>query len=114
MFGKNYSVVYHKGRPNVAPLYDAVSTLVYPELSPAAAMSIGGETALAKLTREHFVRLATDCRISPKLVLARLDGLCDKILQEVGLLKDEISAAFPSPVYEKIEAIVHSQCSHLS
>ena len=112
--GKNYSVFYHKGRPNVAPLYDAVSTLVYPELSPAAAMSIGGETALAKLTREHFVRLATDCRISPKLVLARLDGLCDKILQEVGLLKDEISAAFPSPVYAKIEAIVQSQCSHLS
>lgn len=112
--GKNYSVVYHKGRPNVAPLYDAVSTLVYPELSSSAAMSIGGESVLAKLTREHFARLAADCRISPKLVLARLDGLRDKLTHEVALMKDEASAAYPSSVYAKIEAIVRSQCSQFS
>ena len=111
--GKNYSVVYRQGRPTLAPLYDAVSTAVYPSLSPEAAMSIGSDRNLAQLTRDSFERLAKDCRISPKLMLARLDSLCQRLPSAAEALHREISTEFPSPIYSQIVSVIGSQVAHL-
>ena len=44
--GKNYSLLYDAGAPTLAPLYDLVSTVVYPELVTRLAMSIDGATQI--------------------------------------------------------------------
>ena len=38
--GKNYSILYHKGNRRLAPLYDLVCTLAWPELSKTPQVSI--------------------------------------------------------------------------
>jgi len=108
---KNYSVVYYGGRPMLAPLYDAVSTAVYPELSTDYAMSIGGDRAFDSLSRESFARFAREAGIAPAFVLGRLDALASRLLPTAEMLADELKASYPSPVYAKVIAFV-TDCLH--
>lgn len=110
---KNYSVVYRKGRATLAPLYDAVSTLVYPELSREFAMSIGGERDLSVINRDSFARQATTMGISASLVEARIDALVKRILPAAQNLAIELSESWPSDVYAKIVEIIVRQSSAL-
>lgn len=103
---KNYSVVYRGRRPVLAPLYDAVSTEVYPELSREFAMGIGGEVRMGRIGREHFARLAEDCGMAPKLVLARLDALAGRIGPAAASVAHELAKDFPSPVYATIRDVI--------
>src|SRR5208282_2736915 len=53
--GKNFSLLYRgvateNPETRLAPLYDIVSTVYYPELSPDMAMKIGGEYLSEKVT----------------------------------------------------------------
>src|ERR1043166_7065520 len=41
--GKNFSLVYPDRKIRLAPLYDAISTIYYPELNANMAMRIGRE-----------------------------------------------------------------------
>ena len=57
--GKNFSLLYHGvGTDNLeirlAPLYDIVSTVYYPELSRDMAMKIGGEYSSEKVMPKNF------------------------------------------------------------
>lgn len=110
---KNYSVVYRDGRATLAPLYDAVSTLVYPELSREFAMSVGGERDFASIGREAFARQSTGMGVSPSLIRARIDSLTNKIVPAAQALSEELSAQWPSDVYEKIVSIISRQVSAL-
>lgn len=103
---KNYSVVYRGRRPVLAPLYDAVSTVVYKDLSREFAMSIGGEMREERVGRDHFVRLSEDCGMSPKLVLSRLDALASAMRPAVRKVAGDLSAECPSEVYGEIEKVV--------
>ena len=63
--GKNFSLLYHGvGTENpeirLAPLYDIVSTVYYPELSRDMAMKIGGEYSSEKVTARNFEQLAEE------------------------------------------------------
>ena len=77
---KNHSVVYHGRKAEFAPLYDLVSTAAYPELSREMAMRIGNDAAFTSISRDSFSRMASDCKVSPKLVLSRLDELSGRTL----------------------------------
>ena len=106
---KNYSVVYRGRRPILAPLYDAVSTAVYPELSRDYAMSIGGETRMGHVGRGHFARLAEDCGMSPQLFLGRLDAMAGRILPAAQGLAAELGQECPSEAYAKVVSVVGQQ-----
>ncbi len=103
---KNHSVLYRQGKPSFAPLYDEVSTAVYPELSGDMAMRIGGDAKVDDIGRESFRRMAEEFGISPRLVLARLDQMVERIVPEAFRLADELSSKYPSPVYAKIVDVV--------
>ena len=103
---KNYSVVYRDRKPYLSPLYDAVSTLVYKELSRDFAMSIGGEMAIDKIERGHFERLAKDSGMSPKLVLSHLDALIERLPTAAEKLMDRFMSTYPSPIYEQIIRVI--------
>ena len=106
---KNHSALYRGGRPTLAPLYDLVSTAVYPELSRDFAMSIGGARRIGKVGRADFERLAADCGISAKLVCERLDLLAGRIVTEAESLVGELDRDFPSDVYRRILDVIKSQ-----
>ena len=111
---KNYSVVYRGRRPLLAPLYDAVSTAVYPDLSRDYAMGIGGETLMGRIGRDHFARLSEECGMSPQLLLGRLDAMIGRIFPAARELAADLNREWPSEVYEKIVAVIGQQLKSVS
>ena len=104
---KNFSLLYHDGRPAVAPIYDAMSTLVYPQVYNSMAMEIGGQYEFKDVTRESFVAFAQKCDINPKAVLSRLDAFAAKLPRKAEELKMRLSdEGHPSPVYDEIIGVI--------
>lgn len=52
--GKNFSLLRERNSIRLAPLYDLVSTQVYPDLSREMAMKVGGERNPQKLTARNW------------------------------------------------------------
>ncbi len=97
----------------MAPLYDAVSTAVYRDLSREFAMSVGGEMRLECVGRDQFARLAEECAMSPKLFLARLDALAAAIRPAAEKVSQALSVECPSDVYAEIVNVIDSQLARL-
>ena len=119
--GDEYSFEYNKdylANPVegavLAPLYDLVSTVVYPELSREMAMGIGGEMRFSAITRANFSRMANDCGVSPKLVLSRLDALCGRVTTAAERLAEEFNASWPSGMYGKVIETINSHAAQVA
>ncbi|MBR4260048.1 MAG: type II toxin-antitoxin system HipA family toxin [Kiritimatiellae bacterium] len=111
---KNISVVYLGKRAALAPMYDLVSTVVYPELSMDMAMGIGGKTRFSEMSRSNFSAMADACGISPKLVLSRLDALCLRTTSAAERLAEEFAASWPSDLYGKVIETIRSHAAQVA
>ena len=111
---KNMSVVYRGKKAMLAPLYDLVSTAVYPELSRDMAMGIGGDAGFMKISRSSFAKMANDCGVSPKIVLSRLDALRGRIVVAAERIAEECAKVWPSPIYGKIVETIKVHCTHVA
>ncbi len=67
--GKNYSLLYEAGSPTPAPLYDLVSTVVYPDLVTRLAMSIDGATQIADVDDRAWSELAAQVGVRPDFAI---------------------------------------------
>ena len=100
--GKNYSVLYHGRKAALSPVYDMMSTAIYPEVAARLAMKIDGEYSFKWITRAKFLRMAEKLGISPRTMdkeIGRIQKRIEKHAQEVA---DKLAARFPSPCYERI------------
>jgi len=84
--GKNYSLLYGEGAPTLAPLYDIVSTFVYPELTTRLAMSIGGARQLEEVDDGSWVKLAGDAAYRPAFVTKTVSDLLTRAADEAPAL----------------------------
>ena len=110
--GKNFSLLYRgAGTENpeirLAPLYDVVSTVYYPELSRDMAMKIGGEYSSEKVTPRNFEQLAEEAGLGKPLVRARVPELAERIL--AALPKMEMA----HPVAGKVGALIRQRAEQL-
>ena len=106
--GKNSSVLYRgKNGRRLAPIYDAMSTAVYANLSRENAMSIGRARLFDEVHRSSFSEMAAEIGMRPALVLARLDGIAKKIVSCARDVTKELSADWPSAVYGKIVDVIN-------
>lgn len=83
--GKNFSLLYPGAgtgdlQVRLAPLYDIVSTVYYPELSREMAMKIGGEYSSEMVTPRSFEKLAEEAGLAKPLVRRRVPELVEAIL----------------------------------
>jgi serine/threonine-protein kinase HipA len=79
--GKNFSLIYRAdGQTRLAPLYDLVSTMAYPELSTRMAMKIGGEYDSEKIGPRQIEKLADEAGLSIPMVRDRVAELADKVM----------------------------------
>ena len=62
--GKNYSLLYRQNHRRLAPLYDLVCTLTWPELSKTPAMKIGKSDSIETITPEHWQKMAAETKVS--------------------------------------------------
>ena len=80
--GKNYSLLYDQGAPTLAPLYDLVSTVVYPELTTRLAMSISGARFIGEVDEQAWVKLAGDAGYRPAFVVGTVKDLVNRAVRE--------------------------------
>ena len=56
--GKNFSLMFEDSKIKLSPLYDLVSTTVYPSLTTKMAMKLGSNYEIEKITRNDFFKQA--------------------------------------------------------
>ena len=76
---KNFSLLHKDGAVTLAPLYDLLSTVMYPELSPKLAMKIGGKAVLEDIQARHWERFAGDAQLGAPFVRNRVRQLCEAV-----------------------------------
>ena len=81
--GKNFSLLYYAAKIGLAPLYDLLSTLLYPELSSKMAMKIGGVYPINKVNKDSFMKLAQDAELNKSITLNRVAELAGIIRQNL-------------------------------
>lgn len=108
--GKNFSLLYPGAgtgeyQVRLAPLYDVVSTVYYPELSPEMAMKIGGEYSSEQITPRNFEKLAEEVGLAKALVGRRVTDLADAILSALPKLEvnDPVAKGVAALVQERAE-----------
>ena len=80
---KNFSLLHKDGAITLAPLYDLLSTVLYPELSPKLAMKIGGKAILDDIEARHWERFAADAQLGAPFVRTRVAQLCKEVVAAI-------------------------------
>ena len=62
----------------LAPCYDLVSTTMYAGITREMGVSIGSHLVIDTITRSDFEQLASTIGMSKKVMMERLDGMCDR------------------------------------
>jgi len=86
---KNYSLLYDGGAPTLAPLYDLVSTAIYPELQQRLAMSIDGARTLDEVDTAAWMKLAREVGYSRRFAQSTTDEVVEGVLAEAHALAAE-------------------------
>ena len=107
--GKNFSLLYHGvGTANqeirLAPLYDVVSTIYYPELSKDMAMKIGGKYSSDKATPKDFEQLAEEAGLAKPIVKNRVPELAETVIANFD------KAGIEHPVAQAVAAVIRKRC----
>jgi len=111
--GKNFSFLYKAGERKLAPFYDLVCTLVWPELSKVPAMKIGGSESIENITPSNWRKMARECRIGWPMMRERIVSLCDKAI--VGCRNPEIQEIIGhSDMAQRVARLIESRAKFLS
>jgi serine/threonine-protein kinase HipA len=88
----------------LAPVYDILSTIYYPDLSKKMAMKIGGEYSSEKIIPKHFEKMAEETGLAKPLVKQCISEIASIILSKI----PEIDTVHP--VSEAVGALIHNRC----
>ena len=88
---KNYSVLYDK-KTKLAPLYDAVSTVIYSGLTNKLSMKIGNHYELDKIDKEDFILMSQKIDIAPNVIFDIAADLGKHFEQAVTSLQNDDKA----------------------
>jgi serine/threonine-protein kinase HipA len=109
---KNYSILYRKTNRRLAPLYDLVCTLAWPELSKTPAMKIGKSQSIETITPAHWQKMTQECRVGWPMLRERIVELCGKVLDE--LQRGVVLAAADDPTMtNRVASIIHERTTSL-
>jgi serine/threonine-protein kinase HipA len=90
---KNFSLLYLPDRTQLAPLYDLLSTVAYPDLSQRFAMKIGGRRTLEEIYPADLDKFAKDIEIRAPFVRKRMREIAEAIIEQ----SDGVAAALKLP-----------------
>jgi serine/threonine-protein kinase HipA len=108
--GKNFALLLGPGTVRLAPVYDALCTLVYPGLSPRLAMKIGSKREFDEIGPEHWLAFAKAAGLSPAIVGERLRRAAGKVVAAAERLCDEDERLRASAIVGEICARLAVRC----
>lgn len=91
--GKNFSLLYIGSDARLAPFYDMISTVYYPNLAKKMAMKIGGEYASENISPRNFEKLADETGLAKPIVKRRVPELAAAVLASLKNMPIEHSVA---------------------
>ncbi|HEX2070748.1 MAG TPA: type II toxin-antitoxin system HipA family toxin [Thermoleophilaceae bacterium] len=97
--GKNFSLLLEDGGTRLAPLYDLVSTAVYPGLDRKMAMAIGGEYRPDYVRRRHVDRFSQQTRRKAAPVRRRMLRLAERAR---AVAPEAVERVGPRPVLDRV------------
>ncbi|HRZ13044.1 MAG TPA: type II toxin-antitoxin system HipA family toxin [Kiritimatiellia bacterium] len=90
--GKNYSFLYTGSERRLAPCYDIVSTLAWPELSKNLAMSIGDCKSVNAFAASAWKKMARKSDLGWPMLRERMADTCLRARNELGAIRDQIAS----------------------
>lgn len=93
---KNFSLLHVGGVVRLAPLYDLLSTISYPELSEKLAMKIAKKATLEEIEPRHWDRFAEDIGIGAPYLRRRIGQLCQAVLEQISTTDSALAASLPA------------------
>jgi serine/threonine-protein kinase HipA len=102
---KNFSLLYMPNHTiRLAPLYDLVSTILYPELTDKMAMKLGGKAKSILIFPENVEKFARDAGLAVPPTLARVSTLATIVLEAIP------SVEKPDELSEKVAKLIGERC----
>ena len=109
--GKNFSILYGHTGAGLAPLYDALSTAVYPHLTDKMAMKIGGKYRFTEVMARHWANFARDAGLSPAQVKRRILEIARRLPDLARDIQARLDAQGDShPILGQIVALTAQRC----
>lgn len=88
---KNFSLLYAPGGTVLAPLYDLLSTVAYPALSPRFAMKVGGSQTLEAIDRKALDNFANAIGIRAPFVRRRMSEMVEAVQSQASTVLTELA-----------------------
>ena len=109
---KNFSLLYSGKTPALAPLYDTLSTAVYPTLTPKMAMKIGSKYKFSEVQARHWAQFAESIGITKAQAKRRILELAKTLPATARKLQSNPSYDFANhPVVEQINTLIEQRCA---
>ena len=107
---KNFSLLYSPNQKTVrlAPAYDIVSTVVYPESTREMAFFIGGALLLDDLTQDSFRLAAKEIGLGERMAMRRFDAMCERFRPAIHASASELAAAGYPKAFDLEQRILES------
>ena len=109
---KNFSLLYSGKPPVLAPLYDTLSTAVYPTLTPKMAMKIGSKYKFSGVEARHWDQFAEAAGLAKAQAKRRVLSLAKSLPASARKLQSEPGHNFAgNGVVERINALIEQRCA---
>jgi len=111
---KNFSLLYKRNKLELAPAYDLLSTVVYPDLSEKMAMKIGGKYKPREIYMRHFYKLAPDTKAAQSAMNKQIQTMVGKIIGAAQTLKFDLEVeGVGSEIFDDIIRVIEKRCKRL-
>jgi serine/threonine-protein kinase HipA len=109
---KNFSLLYSGKTPVLAPLYDTLSTAVYPTLTPKMAMKIGSKYKFSDVQTRHWNQFAAGVGLAKAQAKKRILDLAKSLPPNARKLQANAGHGFTdNAVVERIIALIEQRCA---
>jgi serine/threonine-protein kinase HipA len=109
---KNFSLLYAAKSAVLAPLYDVLSTAVYPNLTPKMAMKIGGKYRFSEVQARHWDQFLEAVGLSRAQARKRILALAKSMPTAARELRSDPSRGFTGHgVVEHIVTLIEQRCA---
>ncbi|MDD2686275.1 MAG: type II toxin-antitoxin system HipA family toxin [Gallionella sp.] len=107
---KNFSLLFTSKSPVLAPLYDVLSTAVYPSLTPKMAMKLGSKYKFSEVEMRHWEQFASSAGLSVAQTRKRILELAHQVLVAAQKLQNSPDHGFSkNQIIEKIVSLIEQR-----
>ena len=89
---KNYSILLSPGRVELAPLYDLMSGLDWPNITPNHAQDIGGQRRGRHIYGRHWRRMAQETGLAGPATVRRVVAVAERVIAQLPGAVEEVTA----------------------